>query len=401
MTAPNTPKIDNLNLILKKYHRILLSGLIFLFFAHGLLYVFNPQDIYNASSPIKLIKYVIILAFFILNVRKLNYSRLLILVLWFIGLFFFHYFSREIGLGVTPKSIALGLMGYSFPMLIIVLYPSLRKFNFIPIASWVLFIASIVGYVEFLFLRGLFEKFSSAGYRVVSIFVNPNNAGIIFALMTYFVLEKMNFKSKRSQIIKAIVILNGAAIIFLTGSKTALAALTLFLGLHFIKEMIKNTNELLLNVGKFFYVLSLIGLSLIAVFEDRVVDKFSALSLGGDSREMSFNTGRIRLQSAIEFFDRVGDNFFYPYRSSVMYIDNMYLEMWGDFGLLILLLFLTFNIYLFFRCLKTSAIFEASLLFVILVLGLSTNFIYLWPIGYIYWFLALEIQSKKDKLIKR
>jgi len=399
LTAPNTPKIDNLNLIIKKYHRILLSGLIFLFFAHGLLYVFNPQDIYNASSPIKLIKYVIILAFFILNVRKLNYSRLLILVLWFIGLFFFHYFSREIGLGVTPKSIALGLMGYSFPMLIIILYPSLRKFNFIPIASWVLFIASIVGYIEFIFLKGLFEKFSSAGYRVVSIFVNPNNAGILFAILSFYLLEKGIYKTKLQLIIKAIILVNSIAIIYLTGSKTALAVLALFFLIHFFRLLVKDPKNSLIIASRFLYLIVFVVLLFLGLFQEKVIDKYSAISLGGDSREMSLKTGQIRIESTIDFFDRVSDNFFYPYRSSMMYIDNVYLEMWGDFGFIILFAFVSLNIYFVMLCIQKDMLFELSLLLVMLILGLSTNFIYIWPLGYIYWFLALEIISFKKPIL--
>ena len=398
--ATKLSHIEKLEKRLNKFHYWLLGAIVFLFFVHGALYVINPLDIYNPSSPIKLIKYALLFGLFMLGLRGLNYTKLLMLGILFITMFFFHYFSREIGYGVSTKSILLGFFGYAFPMLVIPLHKFIKKANYFKIVPIVLALSSLIGYVEYVFLRGLFEKFSGAGYRVVSIFVNPNNAGILFAIMTYFVLEKIEFNNALKNLLKGIVILNGIAIIFLTGSKTALAALVLFLGLHFLKELINNTNKLLTTASKLLYLGSFVGIALIAFFEDRVIDKFSTFSLGGDSREMNLNTGRIRLQSAMEFFERISDNFFYPYRSSMMYIDNVYLEMWGDYGILVLILFLSFNIYLFFQCLKASAVFELSLLFVILVLGLSTNFIYLWPIGYIYWFLAVEILNKHTKVIK-
>ena len=198
--AAQLSHIEKLEKRLNKYHYWLLGAIVFFFFAHGFLYILNPQDIYNANSPIKLIKYALLFGFFVLSIRAINYTKLVLLCMFFIVLFFFHYYSRELGIGVTIKSILMGFTSYAFPMTILLLYKNLKKINAVTVTGMVLTFSSVIGYVEYLFLRGLFEKFSAGGYRVVSIFVNPNNAGVLFAIMSFFLLEKGKYKTKKPNI---------------------------------------------------------------------------------------------------------------------------------------------------------------------------------------------------------
>ena len=121
---------------------------------------------------------------------------------------------------------------------------------------------------------------------------------------------------------------------------------------------------------------------------------------GGESRKMSLKTGQIRLQSSIDFLEQASENFMYPYRVNLMYVDNVYFEMWGDYGFIVLITYLLLNTYLVMQCIQKNKLFELSLLLIILILGLSTNFVYLWPLGYIYWFLVVEILIGKNAIIQ-
>ena len=60
----------------------------------------------------------------------------------------------------------------------------------------------------------------------------------------------------------------------------------------------------------------------------------------------------------------------------------MYLHLWGSFGLSTLVLFTLFNLFLVVK-IKSRKMLIILLSF--FLIGLTTNYMYLWPLGYLYW----------------
>src|SRR5690606_37043538 len=81
--------------------------------------------------------------------------------------------------------------------------------------------------------RGLFSRFdhsNTSGFvRIVSIFINPNNAGLLFSLAFVYVYSYYDSPTFSRFILKAIFLLCIFLVIYLTGSKTPLVLLFLFL----------------------------------------------------------------------------------------------------------------------------------------------------------------------------
>jgi hypothetical protein len=210
---------------------------------------------------------------------------------------------------------------------------------------------------------------------MVSIFLNPNNLGISMALMTFVYII---FYSD-SPAISIVLFVNGLLIVFFSVSKTGLAvflALTVYM---IYSILIANRSKITVRLRyliSFMAVLPLIIFALVKLIIDFDFSK---------TRSLSWETLLVRSELNAEFIGHADKNIFFPWKNSISELDNMYFHLWGSFGLPALVLFLLFNLFLILQIhSKKILIF----LMCFLMIGLTTNFLYLWPLGYFYWSLV-------------
>jgi hypothetical protein len=209
-------------------------------------------------------------------------------------------------------------------------------------------------------------------YRMVSIFLNPNNLGVSMTLLTFSYVMLFS----KSPVSSMFFLLNGFLIVFLSGSKTGLVVFVLLLLFMLYQILLANKHQMQFKAKYLVYIASCLPLVGFAVFKFITEFDFSKI------RAINLETLAIRFEGNSHFLSLASDNVLFPWMNSAAELDNAYLHLWGSWGLPALLLFFFFNIYLLLTIrLRTIFIFLVCLLLV----GLSTNFLYLWPIGYIYW----------------
>ncbi|MEJ0034114.1 MAG: hypothetical protein WDO15_28970 [Bacteroidota bacterium] len=346
-----------------------MTWIAFFFLVHGIAYFFVPSDVHNEASPFKYIKYILILAFITLSITENIRAKLWYFALW-IPLYFYYSAINKLGDPVF-------FVSYLLPFYFFLSPRHLMMVNWKNVILYTIIICSIAGYTEIFFLKNHFYMYNRSldAYRLVSIYLNPNNLGITMALLTfaYIILYSGN------QTMSLILFVNGAVIIFLSVSKTGYAVfgmLTLFVVYTYL-----TARKLSMRVRPRYVVLSVAVLPVVAYALYRFVSDFDF----SNTREISWATLAVRFEGNALFFDLVRQNFFFPWIHRPENLDNMYIHLWGSFGLPFLLLFLFFNSVLLVW-LRNS--FAVVFLLIFLILGFTTDALYLWPIGYFYWGVA-------------
>ncbi|MEQ8363065.1 MAG: hypothetical protein RH948_09365 [Cyclobacteriaceae bacterium] len=351
----------------------ILTLLVFLFLVHGTYYFLVPEDVHNNESPIKYVKYFLVLLFMGFSLNEKITEKLIFFLLWMPLAFYFNAINNE------PDWV--NFVGYLLPAYLLFSNETLRKINWSFVVVWVILIASLLGYVEILFLDNHFYMYnaSKSDYRVVSIFLNPNNFGIVIAILTFSFILFL----ESSKYVNAIMFINGIMLVVFSGSKTALGIFVM-LTIYNSYRLIRNPKLYKIKRNDVF-LLPIIGALLFFLL--RLIINFDYSSM----RTLEWETLVVRFIDYSEFMGLVENNFLFPWEDAVKNIDNIYLHLWGSFGFPILVLFVAFNIALF---ILVRSAFAALLSSVFLIIGFTTNFLYLWPLGYFYWAVTSLIFTK-------
>lgn len=354
-----------------------LRVLILLFFIHGVIYFAVPIAVRDPTHPLKAVKYVLFLMIGLLLLPAMSTVRAIVALFVTAALACFQF------LGVAEPSIII-VITYSLPFWVVVFHDGLREVDFLPLARLTLIVASVLTYVEVIVLGGIYRDFFVEGaYRATSIFVSPNMLSPMVALITYYLLVA----EEGSPLARSIAIANACAVTVLSGSKTGLVVTAVLLAAAFAE--IRGLPRLRL------IALAAVGATLLVIAD--LAGFTSVLSglpgAGGDIgvREFSLESGYIRLREYVTFLELAARWPFFPWYREFQYVDNMYLHMWGSFGLVVLLAFLLFSVWLVVFALGHGRMRLAFIFALLLVVGMSTNFVYLWPIAYVYWYLVADL----------
>src|SRR5690606_21445887 len=187
--------------------KTLLTWLAFLFLTHGVGYFFSPEHVHDPSSPYKYVKYIIVLVYILFTIQNNTYSKLF-------------FFAALIPLAVYYNVInsepdMVNFVGYVLPAYFLFDIKNISQINWRSIVIWTILITSVIGYYEVIFLDNHFYMYNRSfqDYRMVSIFLNPNNLGIVITLLTFAYLE---FFSTR-KILSWLCYFNGLLIVVLSG----------------------------------------------------------------------------------------------------------------------------------------------------------------------------------------
>ena len=386
-------------LSLSKLRYFISSILILVFFLHGILYYFNPDDLLDNNSPLKLIKYITVLSFLIINVDKINFARIFIFIFWATVFLCFLLVSNPF-LNENISVVASKYLPYLFPATLYLVAPILNKFNLKFFSITILIITLVAGYIEFYLLEGIFTRFDlkNDGLRISTIFINPNNAGFVIGLLHYFLLKIFNYKKLSAYIFSAIITINCLIVIIFTGSKTGLIILILNVLMFTWKYLKKylETKKISRSSLQFFCFLLVLGF-LASTSKILFNTNNSSETNQGvtKTRDMNAETGGTRLKQIIDFKQDLGESFLFPYAHKKHWtIDNTYLQFWGDFsfiGFLFLVFLIAWSFYRIFKF-RREYIYP---FFLILICGFSLNYLYLWPPAYVFWWYVF---SKSDKI---
>jgi hypothetical protein len=362
----------------------LVNFLVAVFLIHGALYFIYPESIYSLTSKIKLVKYIVLLVLYIVVIKDMKFTSVLPLLVTYSCL-------AVLSLASTGHSFNfVELFSYLIPMSLMFFYGSIMKYlNVRRIVLWTYLIMTIFAYVEFFVLNGLFFRFAKSGYRITSIFVNPNNLGILLVLLSLFVYIYYN---RACFILGFIFILNSLFISFLSGSRSSLMVSLLIISVYFFCKAIKICNGAKFKRTTTCYLLIVICLAQawLITYYGYLIDIIAYLLRNTRKiGNMELFNGRSSQYS--NFLSNVNNNILFPSTSNLVYTDNVYLTIWGMFGLCGLFLFCVFNVFLCYVAIKCKEYHKLGMLLVFCVFGISLNFIYLWPTAYIYWLLVASI----------
>ncbi|HFL3828588.1 TPA: O-antigen ligase family protein, partial [Clostridioides difficile] len=286
----------------------------------------------------------------------------------------------------------ISFLNYMIPLSVFFFYSGLSKYSNIQLlVKSTYMISTIFSYIEFIILDGYFTRFASSGYRVVSIFVNPNNFGIVMVILTVYLLSGETIQKIQN---KLFVLINSLILIYLSGSRSAILIITVTGGIYFLNKIFSVVlNKNYINIKNIMYLVigSLLFIAMLIISRDLLNSTIEYLNSKSRNLQIGLFTGAGRLYQINKFIDVASSNINFPWRNFIIYVDNIYLHIWGMFGLPILILFIFFNIYLLFKTIKKAEYYKTLLIIVFLTAGLSTNIFYLWPIAYIYWYLVGDI----------
>lgn len=379
--------------MLKKFINRLL---IVIFFSHGVLYFIYPQDIYNEGSWIKLIKFVVLFLFLISNISSISKKNILRWLGATAGIFILMLMSHDIAQFMSGEGLKRFFL-YVSPLLMIVITPIIDKYNYKKIPLHVIALGVLFAFIEYFYFNGIFTRFDHSenhGYiRIVSIFVNPNNAGLILSIGFIYIndyFQTTNFIHflKKLLFLSAIIIA-----IFLTGSKTPLTILILY----FILKLPYYFGKLF-KYNKFgnmkYIVLVVLMLPILLIIPNKVnLDIFSYI------RSFSLNTGEIRQNQFFDFFSfNILDSFLAPnYFNISQTYDIMYLQLWSDIGFIGIIIFFVLLLFIYLKRIRFYTNSAKVLFFLLLFSGFSLSFLIIWPIGYIFWYLAFSNNFYKNE----
>lgn len=321
--------------------------LIFFFFIHGVLYFIYPAEINNEVSYIKYVKYIILVLFIFYFYRNIK-TKSVILIFTISLIIFLLYFINDSN-GVLQYTL------FMIPMIFMFLYR--KEFYNIPLILPVsiYIIISVFGYLEYFVFEEFFSKFSYGfgGYRISSILVNPNNFGITMVFIFIFIYENIN-----KRIIRSFLFLNILLMVYFSLSKTALIILLIYLAFKYFK------------LTMFIFILALLYflLSNNLYYDERVLLSMKARNIYNES-----------------FFVLANSNIIFPFQSTYQYTDNIYLQIWGYFSIFSFFIFLLFNQIIAIILIYSKKYISVLVLFCFFLTGLTTNYLYLWPLAYMYW----------------
>jgi hypothetical protein len=345
----------------------LLSIVVFLLLIQGIIYFFYPADVHNSGSPFKYIKYILLLAFVALTFFKRPVLKVLYLMTVPVVILYYYLINVEDHL--------INCISYQIAFYFLLVNEDLRRVQWKAVVPLVIIVASFCGYYELLFLENHFAAYNHGlnEYRLVSIFINPNNLGITIAFLTFAYLEFL----RPSRFLWLTYYANGGLITFFSGSKTALA-LYIFFTAYFVLRKFVFVKKMNLRVGFSDIVVILLGVPVVIFATFKAVSKVDFSQM----RKFDLTSLWIRFSDYRSFFGLAQENVFFPWIGHFKDVDNIYLHLWGTFGLPAIIIWVLFNIYLLIVTRQSNV---TVVLIAFMLTGFTTNFLYLWPLGYMYW----------------
>lgn len=338
----------------------IINLLLILFFIHGILYFIYPEKIYDETSSIKLIKYFLIFLLIIIYLGRIQFQKIIILIMVFILLLNIHYISFNFKYSLT------GIL-YILPFVIMLLIHDIifKKSNLFFIAFVSYLFVSTFGYIEY--FQETFSRNDTylTGYRISSILVNPNNLGLFLLFTTIFIFEKM-----KKNIFSIILIINTLLLLIFSFAKTAIILFLIYLCLKYIKLL-----------------LLLIPLSFIFLM-DYFLENYEILILSLNAR-FEYNA---------MFLNILNQNLITPFFDNYQYTDNVYLNLYGNFSIFIFIIFIIFNLLILLLLFFKKYFNHVIYLSLFLISGLSENFLYLSPLSYMYWGYTCWLYTNKLKI---
>lgn len=373
------------------------SFLFILFFLHGILYFVFPNLMFE-DSWIKYIKYIIVYLALVVFIKVNSFKEIILLFYVIFSLFMFVYLSHY-RCFLDFNDVVKRLLAYLTPLLVVLISSEMKKKIKEKYINVIIYISIIVCFLEYFLFRNLILAFnfieSEGYYRSVSIFFNPNNAGIMFSFMIIYCINKLNEQKTRIKLI--LVLLCLFACVIFTSSKTPLVIIPMY---YFIVYSFSVFKPMLFTYNKFLIVILslfvLFGFLLMVLLFD-----FYSLFEVIPFRKISVETGVIRFQQIIDFINKLQNNFLFPnYNLSLNETyDNAYIQLWSDFGFFGFIIYLG---YLFYFIVKNGSvpIRKFAYYVVFLISGYSLNIFYIWPTTYVFWYVLSVSENKHNRYVQ-
>jgi hypothetical protein len=363
--------------------KLWVAALIVLFMVHGVLYYLYPDQHYTAASDgigwISILKYLFILAalpalipvsFSVEDIYWFVLGCGTIFVVLILQVYWANAGNPLLLQFVFPT------LGYFFAPFLVRIFDSPQK---IRLSVLLVVTITLVAITAEMSMEGLFTVFSRSGFRGIGPFINPNNTGIVIA-----VLAAVFHRLERRRAVNVILGLMIAVILVLTGSKTAL----------FIYLVV-----VLTALGRVWRVPVVLAVGIAIVLSwDNLLHFFSLMEL----RELSLESGLTRSRNLSELGLILGhvswsDALFGFSRESM--IDNTYLDIFTFGGAFLLAFFVAVQGIAIAFCLVTKRRLMFLLHVLFFLAMLTTNVSRLWPTGYMYWALVgLSLLRPRDRL---
>ena len=347
------------------------------------------------ESWIKLLKYFILASFFILEIGSIKMSRLITYVFMVCVFSLLYVFSCSYSL--TFKDFAVKILPYAAPASIFLLFDGLRKCNWEKLIRVITYLSIITCFIEYFFFKHLiwyFNFMSTEGfYRAVSIFFNPNNAGVMFFLMFYYYCFVKMIKHGDISFENSLICILLMVCIIFTSSKTPLVLVPLSMILFICFKNFKLSRRWVSVFQRTIITLCVLAVLTIPIF---LISDKSLFFI----REITIETGTQRFDQIIVFFDKLSKNFLYPNynlpRGEI--VDNTYIQLWIDFGFLGMLLFLACFLMPLIKK-RRICLYGFTAILLLLISGLTLNVFYLLPTAYVFWYIIFQ-ESYIHKPIK-
>ena len=358
--------------------------LLLIFFIHGCIYLFFPEQIYT-SFWAKYIKYVVFVLYFIVTIKFINWEKFFLVM----GIIFSFISLACLSHADVPQAAFQGHLNFFLPFVLLANeyeIPSKVMKKSVVIVTWV---ALFFSFVEYVFLKEfmIFNNHLNAEgfYRIISIFISSNGAALMFSL---FVIYIVTYSKSLNLGLSLLILLCVIAIIF-TGSKSPLMLFVLFYGFKYCIPIF-----LYLKIKRKLFV-QLFLCMLIAGIMGCVLTSESVLKLLS-LRSYSLGTANVRLEEYVQFGEMVNQHFWAPeidmiWGSSNITSDSTFLGLWGSFSFWGLILYLLLVVILLVLRSNVS-VGKLSFVAAFLLSGFGMKLSFTWPFSYIFFYI-LAINS--------
>lgn len=359
--------------------------LIILFVVQGVFSFSVGGSVYDISA-LKYLKYAILTFFIVINVDRCSIFKLPVIFSIILLYTYFYYISRD-NATLNIQTFSVRFMNLLSPLfLILTSREFLTRRDINKVVNIVTFSSCIFCFVEYFLLKGVFVDFNftenGGYYRCISFFIGPNNAATIFFYLFIYYFHSLGKGVNKTKILCVILLLCSIA---LTGSKTPLL---LLLGYVFSFSFFYIVKYKKIK-SSFFRVFSFTVLMLGLVWGVYI---FLVTHGVYSPREFHSLESDGRFSQILNFYDLVKMNPFFPSYNifpSPTY-DNLYIQIWSDFGLIGLLVFIFGIVWTLLYYYSKISISYAAFFVSWFLLGFTLNSLYAWPLSYIFYTILLR-----------
>lgn len=351
--------------------------LVILMFVHGALY-FYTGDIYSYDNPVKVLKYLLVL----FVCAAIFFERLLQPSAATYEIFFiFCWFAILLKLLLNTVYFNLDIndvIFFIFPSLLFLTSKYINIYSIGKILGFVFIFSLLFLGIEFFLLSDVSSRFSSTGFRAISIFINPNAFGIFIVL----ILSVLNFTNWSKSVLRLFYGLGLLMVVF-SGSKTGLGCFVILVILNDVSRILVNKNKFADLFLKYSFFIAIV---LVFVMNFQVLDIFESIRL----RSLDLESGAQRVFAYREFFQATNNCFFSPRSCNPeVYVDNAFINIWivlGFDAFLLVLFLMIMSFVITFLVTERQVRYNFFIFYVIFwSAALTTNVISIWPTAYLFW----------------